>query len=84
VKKDNYSKWTTKQLHRQIRNLILATGLLVGILLVLFSLTIYKSLEEGQINFLLISPIVLSLVVPLNIKRIREIKGEIQRRDLEN
>ncbi len=45
MKKDNYGKWTSKQLHRQFKNLNLAIRLLAGILLVIFALTIYKSIK---------------------------------------
>lgn len=84
MKKDNYGKWTSKQLHRQFKNLNLAIRLLAGILLVIFALTIYKSIKEGRINPLLISPIALSIIIPLNFKRIRDIREEIQRREQEH
>ncbi len=80
-KKDSYGKWTTEQLIKQIKNLKLTTGLLAGILLVLFAITIYNTIKEGQFDPLMISPIALSIIIPLNIKRMREIKDEIQRRE---
>ncbi|MEN8790000.1 MAG: hypothetical protein ABF295_10830 [Flavobacteriaceae bacterium] len=82
-RKDNYEKWTSEQLTRQVKNLKLTTGLLAGILLLLFAITIYNTIKEGQFDPLMISPIALSIIIPLNIKRMREIKVEIQRREKE-
>ncbi|MGB5692010.1 MAG: hypothetical protein WBM43_05325 [Flavobacteriaceae bacterium] len=82
-KKVSYDKWSTEQLNRQVKSLRFATGLLGGILLLLFALTINNSIKKGQIDPLLISPIALSVIIPINIKKMREIKKEIHRREAE-
>ncbi len=82
-KKVSYDKWSTEQLNRQVKSLRFATGLLGGLLLLLFALTINNSIKKGQIDPLLISPIALSVIIPINIKKMREIKKEIHRREAE-
>jgi uncharacterized membrane protein len=82
-KKINYDKWTTEQLSKQIKTMRFATGLLGGILLVLLGVTIYRSLAEGQLHLMLIAAVALSAIIPLNIKRIRDIQAEINRRKKE-
>ncbi len=79
-KKVNYDKWTTAQLEKQIKQIRLATGLLAGMLIVLFAVTIYKSVTEMSFHPLLVTPIALSVIIPVNYKRMKEIKGEIERR----
>lgn len=80
-RKENYSKWTSEQLIRQVKNLKLGTGILAGILVLLFALTLYNTIKDRQFDPLMISPIALSIIIPINIKRIREIKAEILRRE---
>jgi hypothetical protein len=80
-RKENYSKWTSEQLIRQVKNLKLGTGILTGILVLLFALTLYNTIKDRQFDPLMISPIALSIIIPINIKRIREIKAEILRRE---
>ena len=79
-KRISYDKWSTEQLNRQVKTLRFTTGLLGGILLLLFALTLNNSIKKGQIDPLLISPVALSVIIPINIKKMREIKKELHRR----
>ncbi len=80
-KSTDYGKWSTSQLEKQHKSLKFATGLLAGLLFVLLIVTIYISYRDEQLNPLLISPIALSLIIPLNMKRMKDIKTEIERRN---
>ncbi len=80
-KKVEYDKWTTEQLQKQVKNLKFATGLLAGILLVLLIATSYISVSEKRFHPLLITPVALSAIIPLNFKRVRDINNEIDRRN---
>lgn len=80
-KKVNYNKWNTAELEKQLKNLKFATGLLAGILIVLFGVTIYKSITEQRFHPLLVSPIALSAIIPINLKRMRNIRQEIDQRN---
>ena len=80
-KKVEYNKWTTEQLQKQVKNLKFATGLLAGLLIVLLIATLYISVSEKRFHPLLITPLALSIVIPLNYKRARDINNEIDRRN---
>ena len=82
-KKTDYSKWSTAQLEKQHKSLEFATGLLAGLLIVLLLATIYISYRDKQLNPLLITPIALSVIIPLNFKRIKDIQAEIERRNVQ-
>ena len=79
-KKIDYSKWTTEKLQKQLKGLKFATGLLAGLLLVLLGVTLYSSFRNSEINPLLITPIALSVIIPINFKRMKEMKQEIEER----
>ena len=80
-KKINYDKWSRAQLEKQVKTLKFSTGLLGGLLIVLLLTVVYISFKEKQINPLLITPLALSIIIPINLKRIKEIKAEIEKRD---
>jgi len=80
----NYDKWTTLQLQKQVKNLKFATGLLAGILFVLLIVTLYISISEKRFHPLLVSPVALSAIIPINFKRIKDITIEIERRKSES
>ena len=82
-KKTDYSKWSTAQLEKQHKTLKFATGLLAGLLIVLLLATIYISYRDKQLNPLLITPIALSVIIPLNFKRLKDIREEIERRNVQ-
>lgn len=79
-KKIDYSKWTTEKLQKQLKALRFATGLLAGLLIVLLGATLYSSFRESEINPLLVTPIALSVIIPINFKRMKEMKAEIEDR----
>ncbi len=80
-KKTDYGKWSTAQLEKQLKSLRFATGLLGGLLLVLLVATVYISYRDKELHPLLISPIALSLIIPLNMKRMKDLKAEIENRN---
>ena len=79
-KKIDYSKWTTEKLEKQLKALRFATGLLAGLLIVLLGVTIYSSIRDAEFNPLLITPIALSVIIPINYKRMKEMRMEIEKR----
>ena len=83
-KKIDYSKWTTEKLEKQLKTLRFATGLLSGLLIVLLGTVIYVSITQNEISPLLVTPIALSAIIPLNLKRMKEMKAEIGNRKQSN
>lgn len=83
-KKTDYSRFTSKELEKQIKTIRFVTGLLAGMLIVLLGITLYDSISQSKLNPLLVSPIALSAIIPINMKRIREIKRELERRQPNN
>lgn len=79
-KKNNYEKWSTEQLEKQVKTLKFITGLLGGLLIVLFITATYISFKEDKFSVFLITPLALSAMIPINLKQIKDIKAEIQRR----
>ncbi len=80
-KKINYDKWSKEQLEKQLKTLKFATGLLGGLLIVLLVVVLYDSFTKKSINPLFVTPIALSVIIPINMKRMKEIKAEIEKRD---
>ena len=80
-KKIDYSKWTTEKLQKQIKSLKFATYLLAGILIVLLGTTIFVSFRDQQISPLLVTPIALSAIIPINFQRMKEMKKEVEMRN---
>ena len=80
-KKINYDKWSTEQLEKQVKTLKFITGLLGGLLLVLLLTAIYISVKEQKFSLFLITPLALSVMIPINLSRIKEIKAEIEKRN---
>ena len=80
-KRIDYSKWSTEKLQKQLKALKFATGLLAGLLIVLLGTVIYVSFTEKEISPLLVTPIALSAIIPLNMKRMKEMRREIEIRD---
>ena len=83
-KKTDYSKWTTEQLEKQLKTLKFVTGLLAGILIVLFVFTAYVSIRDSEFNPLLVTPLALSVIIPVNWQRMKEMSHEIQTRKEKN
>ena len=80
-KNTDYSKWETERLRKQLKSLRFAISLLAGLLLVLLFTTIYVSFRDRQLNPLLITPIALSIIIPLNVRQMKNLKAEIERRN---
>ena len=80
-RKIDYSKWTIEKLEKQLKSLKFATGLLAGLLIVLLGATIYSSIIDKEFKPLLITPIALSVIIPINFKRMKEMKQEIETRN---
>ena len=83
-KKTDYSKWTTEQLEKQLKTLKFVTGLLAGILIALFGFTAYVSFRDSEFNPLLVTPLALSVIIPVNWQRMKEMSHEIQTRKENN
>ena len=79
-KRIDYSKWSTEKLQKQLKALRFATGLLAGLLIVLLGTVIFISFKDKEINPLLVTPIALSAIIPLNYKRMKEMRQEIENR----
>ena len=80
-KRIDYSKWSTEKLQKQLKALRFATGLLAGLLIVLLGTVIFISFKDKEINPLLVTPIALSAIIPLNYKRMKEMRQEIENRE---
>ncbi|MGI9546711.1 MAG: hypothetical protein ACR2MM_05715 [Flavobacteriaceae bacterium] len=80
-KKVDFDKWSSPQLEKQVKNLKFGTGLLAGLLIVLFGVALYLSIAEKRFHPVLVTPIALSVIIPLNFKRIKSINKEIERRN---
>ena len=74
---------TTEKLEKELKGLESATSILIGLLLVLFIACIYgllKNNESGTFTALIVVPIALSAIIPVNFKKIRNIKTELASR----
>ena len=74
---------TTAQLEKELRLVKITFGLLIGILLVLFSGCMYGLSKLNNNSFytsLIIVPIALSAILPLNFIIIKKIKTELETR----
>ncbi|GAB5554471.1 MAG: hypothetical protein Sapg2KO_40620 [Saprospiraceae bacterium] len=75
---------TTEKLEKELKDLQAGTGILTGLLIVLFVACIYgliKNNESGTYTSLIIVPIALSAIIPANYKKIRKIKSELESRN---
>lgn len=74
---------TTETLEKELKGLQTGTGVLMGLLLVLFAACIYGLLynnESGTYTSLIVVPIALSAIIPMNYKKIGKIKSELESR----
>ncbi len=74
---------TTEKLEKELKGLQTGTGILTGLLLVLFAACIYgllKNNESGTYTALIVVPIALSAIIPLNFGKIKKIKSELESR----
>ena len=80
MKKKNLEELNTEELLKQEKALKFITGLLIGMIIVLFALIISKSIKDKKFDPLIASPIALSAIIPLNLKKIKDIRSEINKR----
>lgn len=71
-----------EELQVKIRNHKLATSILLGLLIVLFSSIIYMTFTSGSITPMLAVPIVLTPLVVMNFKKVRMMQDEIGKRSV--
>ena len=74
---------TTEKLEGELKGLKAGTGILTGLLLVLFVACIYgliKNNESGTYTALIVVPIALSATIPINFGKIKKIKAELESR----
>ena len=84
MKKTNLKSKTNEQLHSELKQGKSATGALVGLLIVLFSVTIYGliAIEDNTAFIALIAVAVsLSATLPLQFSSIKKIKAELLLRE---
>jgi len=74
---------TTNKLEEELKGLRTVTGILTGLLLVLFIACIYGLLtknDSGTFTALIVVPIALSAILPVNYGKIKKIKMELTSR----
>lgn len=77
------SEKTTEKLEGELKGLKIITGALLGVLVVLFIVCIYGLLrkdDNGIFSSLIVVPIALSTILPLNYGNIKKIKAELESR----
>lgn len=75
---------TTKQLNNELKGVKMTTGALIGILSVLFIICVFGlfTKEDNSVfRTLIIVPLALSAIIPMNFSNMKRIKKEIQLRD---
>lgn len=79
----NLKEKPTEKLEKELKSLQTGTGILTGLLLVLFAACIYgliKNNESGTFSSLIVVPIALSAMIPVNYKKIKKIESELESR----
>lgn len=74
---------TTEKLEGDLRGLKIINGALIGVLGVLFIVCIYglmKKNDNGVFSALIVVPIALSAIIPLNFSNMKKIKEELESR----
>ena len=74
---------TTEKLEGELKGLKIINGLLIGVLGILFIVCIYgllKKNENGVFSALIVVPISLSAIIPLNFGNMKKIKAELESR----
>ena len=75
---------TTKQLNNELKGVKMTNGALIGILSVLFIICVFGlfTKEDNSVfRTLIIVPLALSAIIPMNFSNMKRIKKEIQLRD---
>ena len=74
---------TTEKLEGELKGLKIVNGALIGVLGLLFLVCIYGLLtkeDNGVFSALIVVPIALSAILPLNLGNIKKIKAELESR----
>jgi hypothetical protein len=80
MKAKNYSEMSTEKLLEQTKSIKALTGLLAGMLFVLFCVGFYLTYNKG-FNVFLIIPFAFLPIVILNVNTLKEIKKEVRSRE---
>jgi len=78
------SEKTTDRLEKELNGLKIVNGALIGVLITLFVVCIYgllKKDDSGVFTALIVVPIALSAIIPLNFENMKKIKSELEARD---
>ena len=80
----NLKKKTTEKLEGELRGVKVITGALIGVLGVLFIVCLYGLFflkdKSGTFGALIVVPIALSAIIPLNYGNMKKIKTELESR----
>lgn len=74
---------TTEKLEGELKGLKIINGALIGVLSVLFIVCIYgllKKDDNGVFSALIVVPIALSAIIPVNFGNMKKIKAELESR----
>jgi hypothetical protein len=74
---------TTERLEKELKGLQIVNGALIGVLSVLFIVCIYgllKKEDNGVFTALIVVPIALSAIIPMNFGNMKKIKSELESR----
>ncbi len=80
MKAKNFTEMSTEKLLEQTKSVKALTGLLAGMLLILFCTGLFLSFNKG-FNVFLIIPLALLPILILNINTLKEIKKELNSRE---
>ena len=75
---------STEELTKQIKKSKTMNGLLIGVLVALFAITVYQSFEEKKMNPLLVTALALMPIVFISAKKIKKMKAELDSRQNSN
>ncbi|NAS13544.1 redox-active disulfide protein 2 [Poritiphilus flavus] len=84
MKKEQLEKLTTEELNKRHKQLKTITSFLAGILIFLFGVTAYNTFSTGKFDPMLITPIALAAIIPINLKQLKEIKRILEQRENRN
>jgi len=74
---------TTEKLEGELRVLKIISGALIGVLSVLYIICVYgllKKDDNGVFSALIVVPVALSTIIPVNYRNIKKIKAELKSR----
>ena len=80
MKKDDLTTLTEAQLVKREKTLKFTVGILAGLLIVLLVVAAYISIRDRTFNPALITPVALSAIIPISMKKIKDIRAELARR----